>query len=294
MNSTILYTILSLCTVGLLAGVILYFVAKKFHVQDDPRVSEVEKALPGVNCGTCGYPGCHAFAEAVAKADDLTKMYCPAGGNECMAVVVKILGKEMMTKEPMVAVVRCYGTPEHSQRKNRYDGSALCVIAHNYYMGETDCPYGCLGLGDCVVVCPFDAIYMDETTQLPIVDQDKCTACGACVKACPRDIIELRKKGPKARRIYVCCINKDKGGVARKACSVACIGCGKCVKECPFNAITLENNLAYIDDNKCKLCRKCVVVCPTHAIHEINFPPRKPKETEEQSPIVNSNDQNQS
>ena len=110
-----------------------------------------------------------------------------------------------------------------------------------------------------------------------------CDRCMACVKACPRVIIELRKKGPKGRRVFVSCINKDKGSVARKACKAACIGCGKCVEECPFDAIVLENNLAYIDFEKCRLCRKCVVVCPTHAIHEINFPPRKPIETKEAS-----------
>jgi len=107
------------------------------------------------------------------------------------------------------------------------------------------------------------------------VDEDKCTSCGACVKACPKNIIELRKKGPKSRRIFVSCVNKDKGAAARKACANACIGCGKCVKECPFEAITLENNVAYIDYRKCRLCRKCVAVCPTGAIHELNFPPRK-------------------
>ena len=159
-----------------------------------------------------------------------------------------------------------------------YDGAKSCAIAASLYGGETGCSHGCLGCGDCVAACQFDAIHMNPETGLPEVDEEKCTACGACVKACPKAIIELRAKGKKSRRVYVSCVNKDKGAVARKACTVSCIGCGKCVKTCPFEAITLENNLAYIDYNKCKSCRKCVEVCPQHTIIELNFPPRKPKE----------------
>ena len=150
-----------------------------------------------------------------------------------------------------------------------------CAIASNLYGGETGCTFGCLGYGDCEAACAFDAIHVDPVTGIAHVDEDKCTSCGACVKACPKGIIELRKKGPKGRRVFVSCVNKDKGAVARKACSNACIGCGKCAKECPFEAITVENNVAYIDYTKCRMCRKCVAVCPTGAIHEVNFPPRK-------------------
>jgi ferredoxin len=152
-----------------------------------------------------------------------------------------------------------------------------CTIANNLYGGETDCPYGCLGLGECVDACDFDAMYMDQQSGLPVIIDDKCVACGACVKACPRNIIELRKKAKKDRKIYVSCVNEDKGGPARKACKVACIGCGKCEKVCNYDAITIDNNLAFIDSDKCKLCRKCVEECPTGAILELNFPPRKPK-----------------
>ena len=115
---------------------------------------------------------------------------------------------------------------------------------------------------------------------MPVIDEDKCTACGDCVKACPKNIIELRKKGKKGRRVFISCVNKDKGGPAKKSCSVACIGCKKCVKECPKDSITVENFLAYIDIETCIACRKCVAVCPTKAIHEINFPPRKVKNIE--------------
>ncbi|HPF94464.1 MAG TPA: Fe-S cluster domain-containing protein [Tenuifilaceae bacterium] len=275
--SIILYTVLMLSALGVLAAVILYFVAQKFKVYEDPRIDEVEAVLPGANCGGCGYPGCRGFAEAFVKADDISGLFCPPGGNDTYAAAAKVIGKEATAQTPMIAVVRCSGTPENRPKTSNYNGASSCKVATSLFSGDTGCQYGCLGLGDCVTACTFDAIYMDEETGLPVVVDDKCTACGACVTACPKDIIELRKKGPKGKRIFVSCINNDKGGVAKKSCSVACIGCSKCVKVCPHDAITLENFLAYIDYDKCKLCRKCVDECPTGAILEINFPPKKPK-----------------
>ena len=275
--NVILFTILTLVALGVLSAVILYFVAQKFKVYEDPRIDEVEAMLPGANCGGCGYPGCRGLAEALVKDDDISALYCPVGGGECMKAIAAHLGKAAPDKEPEVAVVRCNGTCANRPRTTLFDGASSCAVVAATYGGETGCTFGCLGKGDCTVVCNFDAIHMNPETGLPEVDEEKCTACGACVKACPKILIELRKKGPKGRRVFVSCMNKDKGGVARKACSVACIGCGKCVKICPFEAITLENNLAYIDYNKCRLCRKCVPECPTGAIHETNFPPAKPK-----------------
>ena len=274
MTTTIIYTIISLCAIGIASAVILYFVAQKFKVEEDPRIDTVESILPGANCGGCGKPGCRGFAEATVKATSLDGLFCPVGGAETMTKVAAALGMEVTVQTPQIAVVRCNGTCDHRQRTSQYDGYKSCAIEHSLYRGETDCTFGCLGCGDCVTACLFDAIHMDENG-LPVVSEEKCVACGACVKACPRNIIELRNKGVKDRRVFVCCVNKDKGNIARKACTAACIGCGKCVKECPFEAITLENNLAYIDFRKCRLCRKCVSVCPTHAIHEVNSPPRK-------------------
>lgn len=279
--SIIIYTVLMLSVLGLVLAVILYFVAQKFKVYEDPRIDQVEAVLPGANCGGCGFPGCRGFADAFVKADDISTMFCPPGGNETFAAAAKILGKDAVAQDPMIAVVRCSGSPEHRQRTTIYDGAVSCKVATTLYSGDTGCQFGCLGLGDCVEVCKFDAIYIDPVTQLPVVSEEKCTACGACVKACPKFIIEMRKKGPKGKRIFVSCINKDKGGVAKKACAVACIGCNKCVKVCPHDAITLENFLAYIDYSKCKLCRKCTEECPTGAILENNFPPRKKKDEAE-------------
>lgn len=277
----ILIAVISLGVIGAISAAFLYAASKKFEVYEDPRIAQVQEVLPGANCGACGYPGCSGFAGACVNADGLDGLLCPVGGSETMANIAKILGTEATTSEPTLAVVRCNGTCEVRPRTNKYDGAKSCAIASSLYTGETGCSYGCLGYGDCVTVCAFDAIHINPATGLPEVIDDNCTSCGLCVKSCPRNIIEIRKKGPKSRRVYVGCINKDKGALAKKVCGNACIGCGKCVKECPYEAITLENNLAYIDYTKCRLCRKCVPVCPTGAILETNFPPRKEKVAEE-------------
>ena len=276
----ILISLITLGLVGAISSIILFFTAQKFHVFEDTRINDVEEALPSANCGGCGFPGCRAFAEACVKAETMDGLNCPVGGAPTMENVANILGRTVVAAAPTVAVVRCGGTCDHRLRMNEYDGVQHCFIAHNLYSGETGCSFGCLGLGDCEVSCEFDAIKVNPVTKLPEVDEDKCTSCGACVKACPKLLIELRKKGPKSRRIYVSCRNEDRGPIAKKSCDVSCIACTKCEKVCPHEAITISNNLAFIHDDKCKLCRKCVEVCPTNAIVELNFPPRKPK-TEE-------------
>lgn len=275
----IVSSIIVLGVIGLASAIILYFVAQKFKVEEDTRIDEVTELLPGANCGGCGYPGCRGFAEACVKADTLDNMLCPVGGLPVMCKVSEVLGHAVCQATPKIAVVRCNGTCQNRPRTNKFDGAQNCKIAAQLYAGETNCSYGCFGFGDCVAACQFDAIKINPETGIPEVDEEKCTACGACVKACPKKVIELRNKGLKGRRVFVSCVNKDKGGVARKACSAACIGCGKCQKVCPFGAIKVENNLAYIDFELCRSCRKCVNECPTGAIHDVNFPTPAPVAT---------------
>lgn len=265
--SPIIIAILILGGIGILSALILFIVSKRFYVKEDPRIELIEAVLPGANCGSCGRSGCHDFACACASADSLDNLMCPGAGNDAMKKIADIVGLTATASEPMVAVLRCNGSCENRPTTSAYDGPKSCAILNSVSAGTTDCPYGCLGCGDCVSACKFDALHMDPVTGLPVVDTEKCTGCGACTKACPRHILELRKKGPKGMRVWVACANKDRGAIAMKECSAACIGCGKCKKVCPFEAITVADNLAYIDYTKCRLCQKCVAECPTKAIH---------------------------
>lgn len=284
----ILIAVAVLGAIGLIAALVLYVCSKKFAVKEDPRIGQVAELLPGANCGGCGYPGCGGFADALVKAADggsLEGMLCPVGGADVMGKVADLLGMAIANSEPKVAVVRCNGSCEHRPKIAEYSGLRTCTAMHACGTGETACGYGCLGCGDCVEACSFGGITINPETGLPEVNEDLCTSCGACVKACPRNIIELRKKGPKNRRVYVGCVNKDKGAVSMKACKVSCIGCGKCAKECAFDAIKVEGNVAYIDADKCRLCRKCEKACPTHAIVAVNFPaPKKVEEPKAEEP----------
>ena len=279
MTGSIIWTIAVLSGLGLLLALLLYLLAKKFKVEEDPRIDEVEKVMPGANCGGCGFAGCRAFADSAVKAPNLDNHYCPVGGNDVMKQVAAILGYEVKEKAPEVAVVRCNGTCANRPMTNTYDGVQSCKVKAALYAGDTACAFGCLGCGDCAAACQFGALSMDPETGLPVVDEEKCTACGACVKACPKAVIELRPKGPRGMKVFVSCINKDKGPVAKKACAAACIGCGICAKTCTHDAILVENNIAYIDASKCKLCRECEAMCPTGSIIGLNFPKPLDKET---------------
>lgn len=276
MNALVL-TVLTLSLLGVLLAVILYFVAQKFKVEEDPRIDEVEKMLPGANCGGCGFAGCRAMSEALVKNDNIDSLFCPVAGGDAMKSIANYLGKTAPDKGPMVATMRCGGTCQKRPKVNHYDGALSCAVVNTFYIGESGCAFGCIGYGDCVQACKFGAMSLNPETGLVEIDPDKCTACGACVKTCPKSLIELRKKWPKNRAIYVACRSKNRGSVVMKVCKAGCIGCGKCAKACPFGAITIDSYLAYINPDKCKLCRKCVNECPTGAITLKNMEPL-PKE----------------
>ena len=277
MNPLVL-TVLTLSVLGVVLAVILYFVAQKFRVEEDPRIDEVEKMLPGANCGGCGFAGCRAMSEALVTRDNIGSLYCPVAGGDVMKSIAGYLGKAAAEKSPMVATMRCGGTCQKRPKVNHYDGALSCAVVNTFYIGESGCAFGCIGYGDCVQACKFGAMSINTETGLVEIDPDKCTACGACVKTCPKALIELRKKWSKNRAVYVACRSKNRGSVVMKVCKAGCIGCGKCAKACPFGAITIDSYLAYIDPEKCKLCRKCVNECPTGAITLKNMEPL-PKET---------------
>ena len=190
--NTLVWTVVIITGIGLLLALALFLVARRFRVEEDPRIDHVEHVMPGANCGGCGFAGCRAFAQAAVAAENLEDVYCPVGGNDVMKQVAAILGHEVVEKAPMVAVVRCNGSCAARPKTSVYDGMASCRVKAALYPGDTGCAYGCLGCGDCVAACRFGALSMDPETGLPVVDETKCTACGACVKACPKTLIELR------------------------------------------------------------------------------------------------------
>lgn len=272
MDNIILTDFLTLTAIALTAALILYFVSQKFKVDEDPRIAEVEAMLPQANCGACGRAGCHDFAVACTKCtpQGFTKLYCPVGGQKVMNKVAAYLGMEAAIKEDTVAVLRCNGSCLNAPAKIDYNGIKFCRIANTISSGQSGCPDGCLRLGDCIKVCKFGALSLNPQTGLPQVDENKCTSCGACVNICPRNLFEIRPKGPNNERVYVACRNRQKGAVARKNCSAACIACMKCTKICP--EIKIEDNLSYIptDVNAAEFGAKLAETCPTGAIVHIH------------------------
>lgn len=241
------------------SGLVLAY--KKLKVEEDPRVLQVSDILPQANCGACGYSGCRAFAEAVTKGD-VSPSECPVGGEEVATQIADILGVEAGEVIKKIARLHCRGTLDAAKSSGTYYGISSCFASH-LVGGHKQCSHGCLGHGDCVQSCQFEALFMGEEG-LPVVIEKNCTACGKCVDACPRNLFELH---PQDQNIIVFCRSEDRGPMARKVCKNACIACGICVRACP-EAIVLENNLAIIEDYK-KIDPEqipAIEKCPTNSI----------------------------
>ncbi len=252
---------LSLASMGLVFGAGLAFASQKFAVEKDPKVEAVYAVLPSANCGGCGYAGCMQFAEAVVRGDAKPNG-CPVGGESVAEKIGDALGVEIEESEKMIARVLCKGDKDHCAIKYEYSGLESCISANMLESGPKACSFGCLGKGDCVSVCQFDAIHINEKG-VAEVDYEKCTACGACIEICPKDLIELV---PATQHVVVDCKNEEKGGFVKKNCDIACIACGICERSCPFDAIHVVNNIASIDYEKCTQCMICYEKCPTNAI----------------------------
>lgn len=247
--------------VGVLIGFFLGVSGEKFKVEVDPKEEAVLGVLPGNNCGGCGYPGCSGLAKAIA-AGEAPVGQCPVGGEPVAKKIGEIMGVDAGSGARMAAFVKCAGDCEKAKDNYEYTGVPDCVAAATSPGGGAKaCRFGCLGFGSCVKACPFDAIHI--VSGIAVVDSDRCKACGKCVAACPKHLIELISVESK---YAVQCSNQDKGKAVMDTCEVGCIGCGLCAKNCPKEAITVENNIAKIDPEKCEGCGICAEKCPKKII----------------------------
>lgn len=257
---------------GLVIAAILVAASVKLAVKVDVREAAVRAALPGVNCGACGYPGCDGYAAAVA-AGHAPLNSCTVGGHAVAARLGEIMGQEVAAAESRVAALVCRGDIEASPDRFHYEGTYNCRQAALLLGGPKGCVYGCIGMGHCASVCPFDAIRLDAN-RLPEIDEKKCTACGKCVRECPKQTLSLI---PRGKLVYLACVSHDRGKAVKDVCKVGCIACGLCVKACPAGALTLVHNLPVMDFEKCIDCGICVHKCPTKSF--IDRAPGRPKAT---------------
>ncbi|MBR2950436.1 MAG: RnfABCDGE type electron transport complex subunit B [Lachnospiraceae bacterium] len=261
MITTILTAMLIVGIVGLFIGVFLGAAGIRFHVEADEKEEAVLNALPGNNCGGCGFPGCAGLASAIAKGEAPVNA-CPVGGEETGKVIAGIMGVEEVAGTKKTAYVACQGTCDKAGVDYAYTGIEDCrMLSFVPNGGAKSCEYGCLGYGSCVKVCPFDAIHVVDG--VAVVDKDACKACGKCVEVCPKHLISLI---PYDAPYMVACSSKQKGVDTMKACSVGCIGCGICKKNCPHEAVTVESFCASIDPEKCQGCGICEQKCPKKSI----------------------------
>lgn len=258
--SAIVTSVLIVVVIGIISGVILTFAAKFMAVPVDERVTQVRDALPGANCGACGFAGCDEYAQKLVHEGVKTNL-CTPGGSSVSKQISEILGGEFEEVAAKRAIVRCSGTCGSTDYVMDYQGPQTCEGCNYFYQGRGSCSHACLGFGDCVVTCQYGAISIRDG--VAVVDRELCTGCTMCVKSCPNFLIEVI---PASSEVFVGCHSTDTGAFTRKVCKAGCIGCKRCEKTCEYGAITITNNLASIDPAKCTNCGACVGVCPTKVI----------------------------
>ena len=264
MDKTIITSILSMAGLGFFFSSVLALVNQKLKVQEDPMVEKIVNVLPGLNCGACGFASCRQYAEALAKKE-IEPDQCKAGGEAVLGQLCEILGVTVGERIKEKAFVHCGADEDKRKKKANYTGVKTCVAAHEMFGGEILCEYGCLGYGDCMKACPFEAIRI--VRGLAEIDGNKCTACGKCRTACPRDIITVEKIESKDF-LYVVCNNPEKGPETRKTCPVGCIACGICQK-LTNGVFHVENNIAQVQYDNLKNVQntdEVVSKCPTKCI----------------------------
>jgi len=249
--------------VGLLCGIALAVASRMFAVKTDPRIEALENILPGGNCGGCGFPSCHAYAQNMEESGAEPNR-CVLGADK-VDDISKILATKVAAAERRIAAIKCYGG-NTAVKSFDYDGIPSCRAASLYSGGDISCKYSCLGFGDCVEVCPFGALSR-AGRETPRVNRDRCTGCGACAKACPKGVIILI---PRRVRTHIACNSQEKGKVVRQICEVGCISCSRCIKACPESALSMEDNRICIDYSRCTNCGHCIEECPRNIIKDIN------------------------
>jgi Na+-translocating ferredoxin:NAD+ oxidoreductase RNF subunit RnfB len=252
---------LALGLLGVAFAILLSVSYRFLSVKGDPKLELFLSILPGSNCGACGHAGCLGFAESLLK-EGAEPTGCLAGGSAVATRLAQAMGVAVKPPEELVAFVACRAGRQTARMKYDYDGVDNCQAMNLLFGGDRCCDYGCLGLGSCARVCPFDAITITEDG-LAVVDRRKCRSCQKCVKACPRKLIGMV---PRNQTVLVACRNLDRGKKAKEVCSIACIACRICEKNCPAKAIPVVNNLAVIDYATCTRCGVCVEKCPQKCI----------------------------
>jgi Na+-translocating ferredoxin:NAD+ oxidoreductase RNF subunit RnfB len=262
---TIIIALLTLGGLTLLLAAMLAVANQKLYVYEDPRIDEVEDRLPKANCGACGYPGCRPFAEALVNGQ-ANPSKCTVSDDAGRQSIAAYLGVSVGDVNKQVARLACAGGTNVARQQAQYKGLASCRGAALVSGGGKGCSWGCLGFGDCAISCDFDAIQMNEYG-LPVVDVDKCTACGDCVEVCPKDLFSLQ---PIDHRLWVACKNEEAGNEILEECQVACYACGKCVMDAPGGLITMTLNLPLIDYSRNHKTKEPIQRCPTGAIGWLN------------------------